>query len=604
MSKKPAHVAEMSVSESQSEGMPRQGAAGDADRRAYRRHLFAVVAHLEKAAKSGRTGLAGTQRVTADMLESFINGEPIADEDPSVWQGATDLEDELVALEIEDEGAEVGAGSVSSSPLRALTIAALCRAFPNGKALAALSDTAALNLIIAPMPCLASLEWALAGLGGEGLKVARPSLDRESAREIGDIVEKVLASAFADRTARVIALPSVTGIPDRLLKILPEPVNLRVMSPDVIRGALSIVYRNPNAHRIGTETLRGISLEGLGLAMRQPTFAQARAELIRMAGRHAPGRTVTLDDIVGYGAAEEAARLLVADLADWSAGKIAWRSMTRSLLLYGPPGTGKTFMARAIAGSCKVPLIEGSFASWQSRGHLGDLLRAMRSTFEEARAAAPCVLMIDKIDAAGSRESPDRHSENYRRQVINGFLAEMDGTRSNVGVIVVAACNDVAALDPAIVRPGRFDKLVEVPLPGLVAVRKIVAYHAGSDLPQSDLDAVAARAVGRTAAEIDGAVREARSRARRQERELIFGDVVAALRLEEDPDLIERIAVHEAGHAVVALKLGRGVIRHIMVGPTSGEVAFAKRNPCVTIQQIEDEITCLMAGRAAEEIVL
>jgi cell division protease FtsH len=121
---------------------------------------------------------------------------------------------------------------------------------------------------------------------------------------------------------------------------------------------------------------------------------------------------------------------------------------------------------RKINSSGGIPLISASFARWQACGHLGEMLRAMTDTFAEAIAAAPCVLFIDEIDAAGSRDSGERQNGSYRRQVVNGFLEQIDIAMRAEGVLIVGACNNVSALDPAILRLGRFDSLVELPLPG------------------------------------------------------------------------------------------------------------------------------------------
>lgn len=122
------------------------------------------------------------------------------------------------------------------------------------------------------------------------------------------------------------------------------------------------------------------------------------------------------------------ARRLVADLGRWQKGEIAWSEMTRSVLFEGAPGTGKTFLTRAIGAAAGVPFHAASFADWQACGHLGDMLAAMQKSFAAARGTAPSILFIDEIDSVGSRWSRDAHAENYRRQVINAFLAEIDGS--------------------------------------------------------------------------------------------------------------------------------------------------------------------------------
>ncbi|MET4130648.1 hypothetical protein ACSSV6_004005, partial [Roseovarius sp. MBR-38] len=178
-----------------------------------------------------------------------------------------------------------------------------------------------------------------------------------------------------------------------------------------------------------------------------------------------------LEDMAGDSPALLAARRMVADLLLWKAGQVAWSDLSRSTLFYGPPGTGKTWLARAMGASAGIACVTGSFAEWQAAGHLGDMLREMRKTFAEARSRAPCILFIDEIDAVGSRASRDPHNSNYRTQVINGFLGEMNAIALQEGVIVVGACNFIDRIDPAVLRAGRFDLKIKVPLPDAAGLR-------------------------------------------------------------------------------------------------------------------------------------
>ena len=174
-----------------------------------------------------------------------------------------------------------------------------------------------------------------------------------------------------------------------------------------------------------------------------------------------------LEDIHGDTPALRAAQQIVRDLRAWKTGSVAWTDLTRTLLLYGPPGTGKSWIARAMGNSAGFAVVTGTFGQWQAAGHLGDMLREMRKCFAEAGAKAPTVLIIDEIDAVGSREDPEQHNRSYRTQVINTFLAEMDAIAREEGVIVVATCNHPDMIDPAVLRAGRFDMKVAVPLPPL-----------------------------------------------------------------------------------------------------------------------------------------
>ncbi|CAM5288223.1 AAA family ATPase [Frigidibacter albus] len=225
--------------------------------------------------------------------------------------------------------------------------------------------------------------------------------------------------------------------------------------------------------------LAGVGPISLALAMRGATAREVAERLSCSVGvpKSSAGAAPRLDQFTGDGKALRAARQLVRDLALWRAGTIGWHDLSRSLLVYGPPGTGKTWLARAIGNDANLSVVTGSFAEWQAKGHLGDMLRAMRESFAESRKQKPAVLIIDEIDAAGSRQDADRHNHNYRVQVINGFLAELDSLSREEGVIVVGTCNHPEMLDPAILRAGRFDLKIEMPLPDAEALYGVFRRH-------------------------------------------------------------------------------------------------------------------------------
>lgn len=354
-----------------------------------------------------------------------------------------------------------------------------------------------------------------------------------------------------------------------------------------------------------TAALARLTDDDLLIAFRAETAADAIAAIRARVRARAVSAVPTLDDIAGYGEAEATARRLVADLGRWQRGEVRWQDMTRSLLLEGEPGTGKTFLARAIGASAGVPLHASSLAEWQAAGHLGDTLRAMQAVFAAVRAQVPSVLFIDEIDSLGSRWAPDTHGGNYRAQVINGFLAEVDGVRDMEGILLIGATNQAAALDPAIVRPGRFDHTVRVPRPGPEAVRRILAHHLGDDIPDSEQERIVPLASGQSAAGIDAAIREARSHARAASRAFSAADLEAVLRpaLAPSSDRAWRIAVHEVGHLVVGLRLTDGVPKRIMASPERGAVEFDCPAPPATRAEIERHLAMRLGGRAAEEVI-
>lgn len=251
--------------------------------------------------------------------------------------------------------------------------------------------------------------------------------------------------------------------------------------------------------------------------------------------------------------------------------------------------------------------MNASFAEWQSHGHLGDMLRAMAQSFSDARHCAPSVLIIDEIDAVGSRSDPDRHANHYRTQVINGFLGHMDSIAMQEGVLVVGTCNHPERMDPAVLRAGRMDLKIHVPLPDAEAILGILRRQLHEDIADVDLRTLSHRMVGRSAAEIDAAIRAARSDARPLRKRLSIQMLQRQLGIsvsDADDAILWRVAVHEAGHAVACAALGLGVIDSIAVTSEGGHVQRRAAPTESLLSDIEAEIAYSLAGRAAEQLVL
>jgi len=314
------------------------------------------------------------------------------------------------------------------------------------------------------------------------------------------------------------------------------------------------------------DVAEGAAIGMLGFILRP---GRTRRQMIRLLEVTRPGVPIvpdtpgrdedrpTLDDLHGLGEAAERGRSLARDLADYQAGRIPWSDVDPGMLVSGPTGTGKTTFARALANTCGLNLHAHSLARWQSRGHMGDLLKAMRAAFDAAKRDAPCILFIDELDSFGDRERLSGKNENYEREVINGFLECLDGIGGREGVVVIGATNHPDLIDPAIRRPGRLDRHVVIPLPDLEARKGILRHHLRDALPDTDLTDAADRLEGASGAVIEQAVRDARRRARTDRRAMVNEDLLASLpkRVRLTDASFRRACVHEAGHAVVGYLL-------------------------------------------------
>ncbi|MBK5571235.1 AAA family ATPase [Ensifer sp. SSB1] len=321
-----------------------------------------------------------------------------------------------------------------------------------------------------------------------------------------------------------------------------------------------------------------------------------------------------VEELAGYGKATEWAQDLVHDISAWRDGSISWSDVDAGLLLSGPPGCGKTLFASAVARSCGVGFLAASSAQWQARGHLGDMLGAMRKTFREAIAAAPAILFLDEFDSFGSRKLLKGNNASYGLQVINALLELLDGAKGREGVVVIAATNRPDDIDDALMRPGRLDRHIAVEMPDREAREQILAMHVGLSLPTDELRAIALATGGYSGAALRQLARDARRIARKQRRPVTGSDFLAIVPPIAAMGKAQRwpVCIHEAGHAIVGLALGIGEVEAIVVasqaGHRDGSVGHVEwRRPIVrnkTLQAYRDEIAMLLAGKAAERVVL
>ena len=403
----------------------------------------------------------------------------------------------------------------------------------------------------------------------------------------------------------VALLSGVNRLPDTFQPLVWANVQLPSLSTEMVTRLFRILH--PGG-AIAPELLEADSASArLGYTHLLPALAArdaqtAQDQLRRTIAAMTLGADTTLEAVHGQPAAVAALRQAVCDLQDWQAGRINWSDVTQSFLLYGPPGTGKTLLAQALAGSARVPLIRTSYSECQKMGHQGDMLRALYTVGEQAIARAPSVFFIDEIDSFFAR---DRPGNGYIIGVVNGLLTLIDRVRATPGVILIAATNERARVDAAIIRAGRFDRHIPVGLPDRGGIRAMLQAGLPAPLLQDTAHDLADQLLGLSGAEIAAMLRDARTRARAARRALSREDVLAAADAaapRPDPDMLWQIAVHEAGHLLAGHLLGLAPPVQARITARGGFVARPLEG-MLTHATIPLHLQMKLAGRAAEALL-
>ena len=329
-------------------------------------------------------------------------------------------------------------------------------------------------------------------------------------------------------------------------------------------------------------------------------------------------------DVAGEDEAKENLQEIVDYLHNPSKYKEIGASMPKGVLLVGPPGTGKTMLAKAVAGESNVPFFSMSGSEFVEM-FVGMGASKVRDLFKQAKEKAPCIVFIDEIDAIGQKRNAGNFGGNdEREQTLNQLLTEMDGFEDNSGVIILAATNRPESLDPALTRPGRFDRRVPVELPDLKGREEILKVHARKVKVASDVDfnKIARMASGASGAELANIVNEAALRAVRDGRKFATQadleesiEVVIAGYQKKNAILSDSekwtVAIHEIGHALVAaLQSHSAPVQKIAIIPrTSGALGYTMQvdedeRYIMTKEELENKIATLTGGRAAEEVML
>ena len=331
---------------------------------------------------------------------------------------------------------------------------------------------------------------------------------------------------------------------------------------------------------------------------------------------------IRFDDVAGEDEAKENLAEIVDYLHNPKKYTDVGASMPKGVLLVGPPGTGKTMLAKAVAGEAGVPFFSISGSEFVEM-FVGMGASKVRDLFKQAKEKAPCIVFIDEIDAIGKKRDGQFSTNDEREQTLNQLLTEMDGFEGNNGVIILAATNRPESLDPALTRPGRFDRRVPVELPDLAGREAILKVHAKKIKTASDVDfhTIARMAAGTSGAELANIINEAALRAVRAGRTTVCQadleesiEVVIAGYQKKNAILSDQekkvVAYHEIGHALVAAKQSHSApVQKITIIPrTSGALGYTMQveqndKNLLTKEELEDKIATLTGGRAAEEVV-
>ena len=331
---------------------------------------------------------------------------------------------------------------------------------------------------------------------------------------------------------------------------------------------------------------------------------------------------IRFDDVAGEDEAKESLAEIVDYLHNPQKYTDVGASMPKGVLLVGPPGTGKTMLAKAVAGEANVPFFSISGSEFVEM-FVGMGASKVRDLFKQAKEKAPCIVFIDEIDAIGKKRDNQLSSNDEREQTLNQLLTEMDGFDDNNGVIILAATNRPESLDPALTRPGRFDRRVPVELPDLVGREAILKVHAKKIKTSDDVDfhTIARMASGASGAELANMINEAALRAVRNNR-----TVVTEADLEESSETViagyqkksavlsdqekKTVAYHEIGHALVAAMQSHSApVQKITIIPrTSGALGYTMQvetgdKYLMSKDELANKICTFTGGRAAEEVV-
>lgn len=456
---------------------------------------------------------------------------------------------------------------------------------------------------------------AIEALGQWASIMLRDGSDKSEQR--GDRGAGYVAGVLA-RGGRVVG---ISHAPDRLLpKTLVNSADVRIVlpqpGPDVLKSAIQAVTgRRPR--RMPDHLGSGLDFHDLCAAIRAGTTAGSCVSRLEAASRRYAAPEIglaavpALEDLHGYGAAMDWARALVDDVARWRRGEIDFSDIERCVVLASAPGLGKSSFARAVAKALNMPLVATSVGNWfsQSSGYLDGVIKQIDQVLRPP--TSPAVVLLDELDAIPDRGSLSDRNREWWVPVVTHLLTTLDGAASAdaADLIIIGATNHADRLDPALVRPGRLNRVITIQQPDAAALSGILRQHLGGDLHGEDLLAVAELAVGATGADAAGWIKRARAAARAQQRPMLLDDLVTEIAPQDgrSMEFLRVCAVHEAGHAVAAHVTRCADVRHISIvrgSESGGHTVLAAREAVPSRAFIEAQVRTALAGRAAEIVIL
>ncbi|MFK0382312.1 AAA family ATPase [Agrobacterium sp. NPDC090273] len=374
-------------------------------------------------------------------------------------------------------------------------------------------------------------------------------------------------SAFDLEGLAILVAMNIEEVPLEVRFAAAAILAIELPTPSEIQAIRRLTGRSPLPDRVTallTTSTQSILLAAIGRQTIDEEHISMLSD-IQSSSFHAP----SLFELPGYEALKDWARQLAKDVNLCREGKLSWKKIRTGVLIHGPTGVGKTFAAKALAESLGMKFVESSVGAWQSKGHLGDMLAAMRGCFQAAQDSRGAVLFIDELDSIGSRGNftDDAHGQ-YWQLVVNEFLIRLDKLQDNV--LLIGATNFPLLIDPAVLRSGRIENKFAISLPDSETRAAILKWHTSGKIEFESLLEIAEHLEGWSGSDLERLVRDASAISRNQDRDLEIGDLLAKIpeRGSFSPNDMFRLSVHEAGHALVALSLGYATSAVITIKPT------------------------------------